>query len=314
MMQSNVTLLKEFILLGFSELSSQLQCVLFIVFLVIYILSLLGNSIIFFIVTVDHTLHTPMYYFLKNLSLIEIAFTTVTVPKLLTLLIVKDKSISFVSCAVQMFLFLFLGTTDCLLLAVMALDRYVAICMPLQYMTIMSRSKCVLLALTTWIVGFVFSMCQTTFIFHLPFCKSHDIHHFFCDIPPLLRLSCADTFAREIVTNMAGVTYLLLPFLLILFSYVFIITKIVKMKSTEGKHRAVSTCTSHITSVTLFYGAAMLAYLQPKSSYALGKDRIFAVFYAFVIPMLNPFIYSLRNAEVKEAIRKQLCSNIFHKM
>ncbi|XP_078496747.1 olfactory receptor 10A7-like [Lissotriton helveticus] len=312
MTQSNFTLGTAFILHGFSDLSPKLQLLLFILFLIIYVITLLGNSIIFVIVTVDHTLHTTMYYFLKNLSLLEIAFTTVTVPKMLTVYLTNNKNISFVSCAVQMYFFLFLGTTDCLLLAVMAVDRYVAICVPLRYTTIMSKAKCVQLAFTAWIVGLVFSVCQTTFIFHLPFCKSHDIYHFFCDVPPLLRLPCADTFANEIVNAAAGVAFLLLPLLLIIFSYAFIIKKIANMKSTQGRQKAVTTCASHITSVSFFYGASILAYMQPSSNYSQGEERVFAAFYAFIIPMLNPLIYSLRNEEVKGAIRKQLSTRVFH--
>ncbi|XP_078496746.1 olfactory receptor 10A5-like [Lissotriton helveticus] len=310
---SNFTTSTEFILHGFSDLPSLWQIVLFTLFLVTYTLTLLGNSIIFVIVTVDHTLHTPMYYFLKNMSLVEIAFTTVTVPKMLTAFLTKDRSISFLGCAAQMCFFLSFGATECFLLAVMAFDRYIAICVPLHYMTIMSQSKCVQLALTTWIIGTVFSVCQTSFIFHLPFCKSRYIYHFFCDVPALLRLPCVDTSANEIFNTAASVVLLLLPLMLIFFSYILIFTKISKLKSTQGTRKAVSTCASHITSVSLFYGACILAYMQPSSNYSQGKERVFAAFYAFITPMLNPLIYSLRNEEVKTALRKRLFSRVFNK-
>ncbi|XP_069488891.1 olfactory receptor 10AG1-like [Ambystoma mexicanum] len=310
MIQSNLTSWTGFLLLGFSDLSPQLQLRLFALFLAIYLMTLLGNLVIIVIITLDATLHTPMYFFLKNLSLLEIAFTTITVPKMLTIFLLEDKGIFFFSCAIQMCLFLALGGTDVLLLTVMALDRYVAICIPLRYMTIMNKSRCVALVLTTWIVGIVVSVGQTSFIFYLPFCKSRAIYHFVCDIPPLLRLSCSDTYANEMVTMAASVVLLLLPLLFILITYAFIITKIAKMKSTEGRHKAVSTCASHIASVTLLYGSAMLAYMQPKSNYSQGKDRVFAAFYAVIMPMLNPLIYSLKNKDVKQALRKQITSNL----
>ncbi|XP_069098168.1 olfactory receptor 2F1-like [Pleurodeles waltl] len=306
MTQSNFTMGTGFILHGFSDLPSLLQFALIILFLVTYILTMLGNSIIFVIITVDHTLHTPMYYFLKNLSVVEIAFTTVTVPKMVTAFLTKDRSISFVGCAAQMCFFLSFGATECLLLAVMALDRYMAICVPLHYMTIMRKSKCVQLALTTWIMGTVFSICQTSFIFQLNFCKSRYIYHFFCDVPALLRLPCVDTSANEIFNTAASVVLLLLPLLLILLSYIIIFTKISKLKSAQGRRKAISTCASHITSVSLFYGACILSYMQPSSNYGRGKERVFAAFYAFITPMLNPLIYSLRNEEVKTALRKRV--------
>ncbi|XP_078496749.1 olfactory receptor 5V1-like [Lissotriton helveticus] len=314
MTQSNLTLVTGFVFLGFSDLSSQLQHLFFILFLNIYLMAVMGNSVIFTIITLEDTLHTPMYYLLKNLALVEIGFTSVSVPKMLIDFLMKDKHISFMGCAVQMCLFLLFGTIECFLLALMALDRYVAICIPLRYMTIMSKSKCNHLFMTTCIIAIIFSVGRTSFVFYLPFCKSRIIYHFFCDIPPLLRLSCGNIFANEIATVFSAVVIVLLPLLFILISYVFIITTIARMQATQGRHKAASTCVSHITTVTLFYGTGMLCYTQLGSKYSLGEDRIFAVVYACVIPMLNPLIYSLRNKEVKEAVRKQLMLITFLKI
>ncbi|XP_029435403.1 olfactory receptor 10A4-like [Rhinatrema bivittatum] len=305
MTPENQTLVTEFILLGFSDLSLPLQHFLFSLFLILYILTVLGNALIFVILTVDPRLHSPMYFFLRNLSILEICLISTTVPKMLISLLIEDKSISILSCAIQMYFFLFLATVECFFLAAMAYDRYVAICSPLHYTTMMTKEKCSILVVALWVTGMLFSAGRTSFVFVLPFCRLNVLNHFFCDIPPVLRLACVDTYLNDQVTLVSGVLIILLPFLLILASYIFILSSIKKISSSESREKAFSTCTAHLTSVTLFYGTAMLTYLQPRSGSSVDRDRIFALFYAVVMPMLNPMIYSLRNKEVKGAVRRR---------
>ncbi|XP_029435401.1 olfactory receptor 10A4-like [Rhinatrema bivittatum] len=306
----NQSLVTEFILVGFSDLSPNLQHFLFVLFLILYVLTLLGNALIFVILTVDSRLHTPMYFFLRNLAILELGYISVTIPKMLLNLLIKDKSITVLGCALQMYFFLFLGAAECLFLAIMAYDRYVAICSPLHYTTVMTKKKCGILAGALWVTGMVFSAGRTSFIFSLPFCRTNVVNHFFCDISPILRLACADTYINDLVTLAAGVVVVLLPFLLIFASYIFILSSVRKINSSEGREKAFSTCTAHLTSVTLFYGTGLLTYLQPRSGSSIERERVFAMFYAVVMPMLNPMIYSLRNKEVKGALRRRISRNL----
>ncbi|XP_069072259.1 olfactory receptor 2G3-like [Pleurodeles waltl] len=311
---SNLTLGSGFFLLGFSDASPQQQQLLSVMFILIYLITLIGNLIIFVILTLELALHTPMYFFLRNLSLVDIFFINTTLPKTLRGLLLKDMHISYSGCVAQMFFFAMFGITDCILLTVMSLDRYVAICIPLRYTTIMRGSMCVQLASGSWITGLVCSLTMNIMTFTLPFCRSHEIPHFFCDVPSLTKLACGDTFITEVVTTAICVLVLMVPFILIIITYTFIISKIMKIRSVEGRWTAASTCVSHIVSVVLLYGTTILTYAQPNSSHSM--DRIFSVCYACLTPMLNPLIYSLRNKEVKRALKKQkvvnilLCSNV----
>ncbi|XP_050773960.1 olfactory receptor 10C1-like isoform X2 [Gopherus flavomarginatus] len=299
----NHTSVTEFIILGFSNLP-HMECLLFLLFICIYFITMLGNILILILINVDPALHTPMYLFLRNLSFLEICYTSVTLPKMMANLLSEDKTISFAGCAAQMYFFLLFGATECCLLAVMAYDRYSAICNPLRYADIMNKTVCVRLAVGSWICGSLVALGHTMFIFTLPFCGSNVINHFFCEIQPVLTLVCGDTYWNEFQIIVAAAFVIMVPFLLILVSYIHIIATILKMSSAKGRHRAFSTCSSHLTVVVLFYGTAMFIYIRPKSIYSLDVDKLLSLFYSVVTPILNPIIYSLRNKEVKEAIRR----------
>ncbi|XP_029440521.1 olfactory receptor 5AS1-like isoform X1 [Rhinatrema bivittatum] len=309
MSKRNGTAPSEFILQGFTNIP-ELQMVLFTLFLIVYLVTMVGNLGIIAVIRVDPRLQNPMYFFLSNLAFLDICYSTVITPKMLINFLSKDKSIFYASCVIQMYFFTALATTECLLLAAMAYDRYVAICNPLHYMSSMTRKLCISLVVAAYIGGFLQSVVHTTATFQLSFCGSNEIKHFFCDIPPLLMLSCTD-----IRMNMI----LLFSFcgfnegssaLVILVSYIYIISTILKIRSTAGRCKAFSTCASHLVAVTLFYGTLFFMYLRPATSYSLGRDRFISVFYTVAIPMLNPMIYSLRNKEVKEALRKAISRSI----
>ncbi|XP_067393738.1 olfactory receptor 2D2-like [Emydura macquarii macquarii] len=301
--QQNRSSVSEFILLGFSN-QPHTQLLLFVVFLAIYLVILFGNSLIFSLIRIDSCLHTPMYFFLANLSFLDISYTTTTVPQMLLHLLSKKKSISYAGCIAQMYIFLSLGITECILYAVMAYDRYVAICHPLHYTLIMSRSVCVKMATSSWVGGFLFAMVHTGVTMRLPYCGPNEINHFFCEVPAILKLACADTRVTEAVVFVMGVILLMTPVFLILVSYIFILTAILRISSAEGRFKAFSTCTAHIITVTLFYGAAMFMYMRPASSYSPERDKYFSFFYNVVSAILNPLIYSLRNKDVKGALVK----------
>lgn len=299
----NKTSVTEFIILGFLTLP-KLKLLLFVVFSCLYFLTVLGNIIIIVIITLDGALKTPMYFFLRNLSFLELCFTSVTVPNMLVNLFLKQTKISFVGCATQLYFFLLLGVTECLLLTVMSYDRYVAICIPLRYTAIMNKRVCFQFSAACWFVGFLVAAGHTAVIFSLPFCGPNIINHFFCDIQPLLMLVCGDTYWNEVqVIAVAGMV-LMLPFILVLVSYIRIINTILKMSSAKSRSKAFSTCSSHLTVVSLYYGTAVFMYTRPKASYSLDKDKWFTLFYCVVTPLLNPVIYSLRNKEVKGALWK----------
>uniref|UniRef100_A0A8D0HP46 Olfactory receptor n=1 Tax=Sphenodon punctatus TaxID=8508 RepID=A0A8D0HP46_SPHPU len=300
-----MTVLNEFILLGFSELA-ELQILLFLVFLATYLLTLVGNMIIILLIKLNPSLHTPMYFFLVNLSFLEICYTTSVVPQTLIHLLVQHKSISKAGCAAQMYVFAILGLTECCLLAAMAYDRYVAICHPLYYTVIMNSRMCTCLAAVLWTIGISVEVAQITWIFSLPFCGSNLIQHFFCDIPPLVKMACMDTFKNEIVVLTVSVIFIMSPFLLIIVSYIRIISTILKLPSAESRRKAFSTCSSHLTVVTLFFGTALFTYLRPKSTHTPRTDKMISLMYTVVTPVLNPIIYTLRNQEVKGALRKTL--------
>ncbi|XP_068103781.1 olfactory receptor 10A7-like [Hyperolius riggenbachi] len=301
MEKTNQTQLTEFILLG---LSDHYQPLLFVIFLMIYIFSLVGNMLIIVTVTIDAHLHSPMYFFLRSLSFTEICYISVTVPRMLRDFLSLHKAISFLGCAAQLYFFCFLGTTECFLLAFMAYDRYVAISHPLHYMTIMTRTKCLAFSLGSWFSGIILSLFQISYVFSLPFCSSNIINHVFCDILPVVKLACSNTFANEIAILIYSSLVIPLPFLLILVSYVRIISSILKIPSEGGRKKAFSTCGSHLTSVTLFYGTATMSYLKTKSMKTHEGSKIISLLYIVLIPMVNPLIYSLRNSVIKSSMMR----------
>ncbi|XP_030189650.1 olfactory receptor 10AG1-like [Lynx canadensis] len=301
----NTSTIKQFVLLGFSDLPN-LQRLLFGVFSTIYIIILIGNSLVITITRLDKALQKPMYFFLAHLSSLEICYVSVTLPRILVNLWTQDRSISMLGCASQMCFFLALGATECFLLTVMAYDRYVAICNPLHYSLVMNQKMCIQLAVGSWIGGVPVQIGQTCQIFSLHFCNSNQINHFFCDIPPILRLACGDLFVHEISVYVVAMLFVTLPFVLILVSYSKIISTILKLPTTRGWAKAFSTCSSHLLVVFLFFGSATITYLRPKSNHSAGTDRLLSLFYTTVTPMFNPLIYSLRNKDVTAALRKLL--------
>ena len=305
MEQKNESSFTGFILLGFSD-RLQLEPVLFVVLLIFYIFTLLGNTTIIALSYLDPHLHTPMYFFLSNLSFLDMCYTTSIVPQLLVNLSGADKSISFGGCVVQMYISLALGCTECILLGVMAFDRYAAVCKPLHYTVIMHPRLCALMASASWITGFANSLLQTALVFLLPRCGRNKLAHFFCEIPPFLKLACVDTTMNVYVTFIGSVIILLTPVSLIMFSYVQIVRAVLRIKSTAGQRKAFGTCGSHLTVVSLFFGTAIYVYFQPSSNNSQDQDKFMSLFYTVIIPMTNPLIYTLRNRDVKGAMKKVL--------
>lgn len=299
-MSGNQSLCTKFTFVAFSSLA-ELQPVLFTVFLIIYLFTVGGNLTIISLIRVTPSLHTPMYFFLVNLSLLEMCYITSVVPQMLVHLLVETKTISVGGCAAQMYVFTILGLTECCLLAAMAYDRFVAICYPLHYTLLMGPSVCWKLAAASWTTGVVVESAQTTWIFTLPFCGAGKIQHFFCDIMPVVKLACVDTSHNETVMFFLSVLFIMSPCLLILCSYIRILTTILRIPSAAGRRKALSTCSSHVLVVSLFYGTALFTYLQPKSAHTPETDKATALMYTVVTPALNPVIYTLRNKEVKEA-------------
>ncbi|ELV14126.1 Olfactory receptor 5AU1 [Tupaia chinensis] len=293
----------EFELLGLTS-DPRLQRLLFVVFLGMYSVTLLGNLVLFLLIHTSATLHTPMYSLLKSLSLLDFCYSSTIVPQTLVNFLAKRKVISYFGCMAQMFFYAGFATSECYLIAAMAYDRYAAICNPLLYPAVMSPEVCASLILGSYGAGFLNSLIHTSCIFSLKFCGAHVVTHFFCDGPPILSLSCVDTSLCEILLFVFAGFNLLSCTLTILISYFLILITIVRMSSTQGRFKAFSTCASHLTAVCLFFGTTLFMYLRPKSSYSLMQDRTVAVIYTVVIPMLNPLIYSLRNKDVKEALRK----------
>ncbi|ELW53719.1 olfactory receptor 10AG1 [Tupaia chinensis] len=304
--KENLTELKEFVLLGFSEVP-HLQWVLFGLFFVIYIIILLGNGTIFLITKLDPALQTPMYFFLGNFSFLEMCYVTATLPRMLMDLWTQKGRISFLACAVQMCFVIMFGGTECLLLTVMAYDRYVAICNPLHYSLVMNHKVCTLLVAGSWISVVPVQIGQTFQIFSLPFCGFNLINHFFCDIPPILKLACGDTFVNEMMVYLVALLLVFTPFLLILISYGKIISTILKLSSDTSRTKAFSTCSSHLFVVAVFFGSGIITYLRPKTQDSTETDKMLSLFYTIVTPLCNPVIYSLRNKDVLMALKKLLC-------
>ncbi|XP_003254943.1 olfactory receptor 10A3 [Nomascus leucogenys] len=303
MKTQNQSRVVEFILLGFSNFP-ELQVQLFGVFLVIYVVTLMGNAIITVIISLDQSLHVPMYLFLLNLSVVEVSFSAVIMPEMLVVLSTEKTTISFGGCFAQMYFILLFGGTECFLLGAMAYDRFAAICHPLNYPVIMNRGVFMKLVMFSWISGIMVATVQTTWVFSFPFCGPNEINHLFCETPPVLELVCAETFLFEIYAFTGTILIVMFPFLLILLSYIRVLFAVLKMPSTTGRQKAFSTCASHLTSVTLFYGTANMTYLQPKSGYSPETKKLMSLAYTSLTPLLNPLIYSLRNSEMKRALIK----------
>uniref|UniRef100_A0A8D1M9T7 Olfactory receptor n=1 Tax=Sus scrofa TaxID=9823 RepID=A0A8D1M9T7_PIG len=308
MEMKNYSAVTQFFLVGLSKYP-ELQLSLFMFCFIMYIIILLGNSLLIIISILDSRLHTPMYFFLGNLSFLDICYTSSSIPPML-IIFSGRKSISFVGCALQMVVSLGLGSTECVLLAVMAYDRYVAICNPLRYPIIMNRVLYVHMAAWSWIIGCLNSLVQTVLTVVLPFCGNNIIDHLTCEILALLKLTCSDITVNVIFMTVASVVLLVIPLLLIFISYVFILSSILRINSAEGRKKAFSTCSAHLTVVILFYGSALFMYMKPKSKDTKASDEIIGLSYGVVTPMLNPIIYSLRNKEVKEAGKKVLSRHL----
>ncbi|XP_032648585.1 olfactory receptor 5V1-like [Chelonoidis abingdonii] len=305
MPMENQTKVTEFILLGLSS-DPQVQTFLFLMFLVIYLVTLVGNLLIMLVIRADSHLHTPMYFFLFHLSFVDICYSSITVPTMLMNFLAKHKIISVNGCVTQMFFFILLAGTEVFILSAMAYDRYAAICDPLYYMEMMSKEICVQLVSGAWTVGFLYALLNTIFTFKLDFCGPNQIRHFSCELPPLLQLSCTDTFTNQVVLLASAVILGAISFLLTLISYIHIISTILRMPSVQSKRKAFSTCSSHLIVVGLLYVAAFIQYTKSRSVSSVAVDEMVSIQYSILTPMLNPIIYSLKNKEVKTALRNLL--------
>ncbi|XP_049747740.1 olfactory receptor 1S1-like [Elephas maximus indicus] len=310
MHQGNQTTISEFILLGLSKHAEQ-QKVLFVLFLGMYLVTMVGNGLIILAISLDSYLHTPMYLFLANLSFADMSSISTSVPKMLMDIHTKSQSISYESCITQMYFSIVFIVIDNILLGVMAYDRFLAICHPLNYVTIMKPRICVLLSVIPWILSNIVALTHTLLLIQLIFCDSNILPHFFCDLALLLKLSCSDTVVNELVLFVVGLSVITFPFALIVFSYIHIISAVLRISTTEGKWKAFSTCGSHLTVVLLFYGTIVGVYFFPSSTHPDDTDKIGAVLFTVVTPMINPFIYSLRNKDMKCALRKLVNRKIF---
>ncbi|XP_007957238.1 olfactory receptor 8H1-like [Orycteropus afer afer] len=303
--RKNNTNVSDFILLGLTD-SEEMRLVLFSLFLLIYLMTVLGNAGMILLIRLDLQLHTPMYFFLSHLSFLDLSYSTVITPKTLENLLTSTKSISFEGCFTQMYFFVLLAATECSLLSSMAYDRYAGICNPLQYPVVMSMTLCCSLITASYVIGFFDSIITVLWISSLPFCDSNVVRHFFCDTTPILVLSCTDTRDAEIMIFILCGSTLMVSLITISASYGSILSTILKISSSSGKQKAFSTCASHLLGVSIFYGTLIFTYLKPSKSYSLGKDQVASVFYSVVIPMLNPLIYSLRNKDVKSALIRMM--------
>ncbi|ELK02927.1 Olfactory receptor 10T2 [Pteropus alecto] len=303
--ENDTRLVTEFVLVGFSNLPD-LRTTLFTLFFLTYLVTLSGNVTIITIIHVDRTLHTPMYCFLAALSLSETCYTLVIIPNMLAHLLMESQAISIAGCRAQMFFFLGLGCSHCFLLTLMGYDRYVAICYPLRYLVIMRPTVCFCLGALVFCSGFSVAVIETTMIFSSAFCGRDRVEHFFCDIAPVLKLSCSESAGKALVIFFLSILVVLVSFLLILLSYAFIVAAILKIPSAAGRRKAFSTCAAHLTVVIVHFGCASIIYLRPRSGGNPDEDRLVAVFYTVVTPLLNPVVYTLRNREVRVALRRTL--------
>ncbi|XP_076988076.1 olfactory receptor 13C8-like [Tamandua tetradactyla] len=316
MKRTNYSISTEFVLVGLSA-HPKIQTVFFVLVLWMYLMILLGNGILISVIIFDSHLHTPMYFFLCNLSFLDICHTSSSVPLILDTFLTVRKRVSFSGCMVQMFLSFAMGSTECVLLGMMALDHYMAICSPLRYPVIMRKAIYVSMAAGSWVTGLVDSMVQTSLTMQLPFCANNVIHHFVCEILAILKLACADISTNVISMAGSNLTVLVIPLLIISMSYIFIVATILRIPSTEGKRKAFSTCSAHLTVVIIFYGTIFFMYAKPKSKDAVDAndqditEALISLFYGVMTPMLNPLIYSLRNKDVKTAVNNMLCGKLF---
>ncbi|XP_077636802.1 putative olfactory receptor 2W6 isoform X2 [Crocuta crocuta] len=294
-----------FILVGFSD-RPHLEMTLFVVILIFYLLTLLGNLTIILLSALDSRLHTPMYFFLANLSFLDMCFTTGSIPQMLYNLWGPDKTISFVGCAIQLYFVLALGGVECVLLAVMAYDRYAAVCRPLHYTVIMHPRLCGQLASAAWLSGFGNSLIMAPQTLMLPRCGHRRVDHFLCEMPALIGMACVDTMTLEALAFALAIFIILAPLILILISYAYIARAVLRMQSAAGRKKAFNTCSSHLIVVSLFYGTIIYMYLQPANAYSQDQGKFLTLFYTIVTPSVNPLIYTLRNKDVKEAMKKVL--------
>ncbi|XP_042532085.1 olfactory receptor 8K3-like [Dipodomys spectabilis] len=313
MEKRNLTVVTEFILMGITD-RPELQAPLFVLFLLIYVVSVVGNLGMIILTTVDSRLQTPMYFLLRHLALTDLGYSTAVGPKMLVNFVVDQNKISYNFCAAQLAFFLFFIGSELFILSAMSYDRYVAICNPLLYTVVMSQRVCWVLVATPYLYNVFVSLLVTVKMFTLSFCGYNVINHFFCDCIPLLPLLCSDTREIELIIVMLAAFDLISSLLLVLVSYLLILVAILRMKSAEGRRKAFSTCGSHLTVVTVFYGTLIFMYVQPKSSHSKDTDKLSSIFYTLIIPMLNPLIYSLRNKDVKCALQRiwKRIGNIFN--
>ncbi|XP_021546615.1 olfactory receptor 2AK2-like [Neomonachus schauinslandi] len=305
MKTGNQSIKTDFILSGLFQYG-QMDTFLFVAIVILFAVALMGNIILILLIQLDTRLHTPMYFLLSQLSFMDIMNITTTVPKMATNFLSNSTTIAFLGCEIQTFVFIVLGGTEALLLGFMSYDRYVAICHPLHYPLLMSKKICWFMVTCAWTSCSINALVHTLYVFHLPFCRSRLINHFFCELPSLLQLACQNTSQYEYTVILSGLIILLLPFLAILASYACVLTVVFQMSSGKGQTRAVSTCSSHLIVASLFYVTALSTYTRPHSLHSLGQDKTVAVFYTIITPLLNPFIYSLRNKEVIGAMRSLL--------
>ncbi|XP_028611575.1 olfactory receptor 145-like isoform X1 [Grammomys surdaster] len=310
MVLTNSSLVTEFILLGLTD-NPDLQIPLFLVFLVMYMITAFGNLTLILLTVLNSHLHTPMYFFLFNLSFIDLCYSSVVTPKMLMNFVLKKNIIGFAGCMTQLYFFCFFVISECYVLTAMAYDRYVAICNPLMYNVAMSPKVCSYLMLGSYLMGFFDAMIHTGCILRLTFCDGNTINHYFCDVLPLMKLSCTSTYVNEVEIFIVGGKDITVPSIVIFISYGFILSSILQIKSTAGRSKAFNTCSSHIIAVSLFYGSCAFMYLKPSSVGSLNEGKVSSVFYTIVVPMMNPLIYSLRNKDVKLALRKTLSRRKF---
>ncbi|XP_008266572.4 olfactory receptor 5P76 [Oryctolagus cuniculus] len=306
----NHTAVSEFILLGLTD-DPGLRVILFVIILCIYLVTISGNLSTIVLIRISSQLHHPMYFFLSHLAFADIGYSSSVTPNMLVNFLVERNTISYFGCGIQLSSAVFFGTAECFLLASMAYDRFVAICNPLLYSTKMSTQVCIQLFVVAYVGGFLNASTFTFTFFSLLFCGPNRVNHFFCDFAPLLELSCSDVHVPAVVPSFTAGSIIAVTVFVIAVSYIYILITIMKMHSTEGRHKAFSTCTSHLTAVILFYGTITFIYVMPKSSYSTDQNKVVSVFYMVVIPMLNPLIYSLRNNEIKGALKREIGSRKF---
>nr|XP_048273246.1 olfactory receptor 8B3-like [Myodes glareolus] len=303
----NVSLVTEFILVGITE-KPELQMPLFFLFLAMYLVTALGNLCLIILTVMNSHLHTPMYFFIFNLSFIDICYCSVFTPQMLMNFILRKNVISYIRCMTQLYFFIFFVVSECYVLTSMAYDRYMAICNPLLYNVVMSPKLCLNLMFGSYFIAFSTAVVHTSCMLRLTFCDANTINHYFCDIPPLLQLSCTSTYVNELMLFVVGSINIIVPSVTIFVSYGFILSSIFHISSSEGRSKAFSTCSSHILAISLFFGSAVLVYFKPSSKESMNEGKIYSVFYTNVVPMMNPLIYSLRNKDIKVALRKTLSS------